>query len=35
MTNSVDSDQLASEKQTDLALHCLQGKAHPGSADEG
>ena len=30
--NSVDSDQLASEKPVDLDLHCFQNRIYPGLA---
>ena len=35
MTNSVDPDQLASEKPTDLDLHCVQRQDMSCSAREG
>ena len=35
MENSVDPDQLASEKPADLDLHCFQKKRYPGSSGYG
>ena len=35
MANIADPDQLASQKPTDLDLHCLQMQVIPGSAGPG